>query len=106
MGGAGNVLHLEPDGADLQIDEGVRGVRLESVAIGLFGGGKTLGVNIFNEYTQLQIDLIAIERKAVERLHHEGKVSEEILRKIEKELAAMFSSLSAMRRPSVLSTAS
>ncbi|MFI5219926.1 MAG: Na+/H+ antiporter [Bacteroidia bacterium] len=51
-----------------------------------FGGGKTLGVNVFNEYTQLQLDLIGVERKTVERLHREGKSSEEILRKIEKEL--------------------
>jgi CPA1 family monovalent cation:H+ antiporter len=51
-----------------------------------FGDGKTLGVNVFNEYTQLQLDMITIERKAVERLHREGKSSDEILRKIEKEL--------------------
>jgi monovalent cation/hydrogen antiporter len=51
-----------------------------------FGDGKTLGVNVFNEYTQLQIDMIAVERKAVERLHQQGKASEEILRKLEKEL--------------------
>ena len=30
--------------------------------------------------------MIAVERKTVERLHREGKASEEILRKIEKEL--------------------
>ena len=51
-----------------------------------FGDGKTLGVNVFNEYTQLQIDMIAVERQTVERLHRQGKTSEEILRKIEKEL--------------------
>ena len=51
-----------------------------------FGDGKTLGANVFNEYTQLQIDMIAVERKTVERLHREGKSSDEILRKIEKEL--------------------
>ncbi|MGZ5135892.1 MAG: hypothetical protein ACXWCG_12115, partial [Flavitalea sp.] len=51
-----------------------------------FGDGKTLGVNVFNEYTQLQIDMIAVERQTVERLHREGKTSDEILRKIEKEL--------------------
>ncbi|HKR05672.1 MAG TPA: Na+/H+ antiporter [Bacteroidia bacterium] len=51
-----------------------------------FGAGKTLGVNVFNEYTRLQIDLISVERKAVEKLHRQGKASEEILRKIEKEL--------------------
>ena len=51
-----------------------------------FAAGKTLGINVFNEYTQLQLDLIGIERKTVEKLHLEGKSSEEILRKIEKEL--------------------
>jgi Na+/H+ antiporter len=51
-----------------------------------FGNGKTLGGNIFNEYTKLQIDLIAVERRSVERLHQQGKTSEEILRKLEKEL--------------------
>jgi CPA1 family monovalent cation:H+ antiporter len=51
-----------------------------------FAGGKVLGVNVFNEYTKLQIELIGVERKIVERLHREGKTSEEILRKMEKEL--------------------
>jgi CPA1 family monovalent cation:H+ antiporter len=51
-----------------------------------FGAGKTLAGNIFNEFTQLQMDLITVERKKVEQLHLQGKTSEEILRKIEKEL--------------------
>ncbi len=51
-----------------------------------FGDGRTLGASVFNEYTQLQIDMIAIERQTVENLHREGRSSEEILRKIEKEL--------------------
>ncbi|MGZ8511131.1 MAG: Na+/H+ antiporter [Chitinophagaceae bacterium] len=51
-----------------------------------FGNGQTLGVNVFNEYTQLQIDMIAVERQTVERLHRQGKTNEEVLRKIEKEL--------------------
>ncbi|TMI62778.1 MAG: Na+/H+ antiporter [Bacteroidetes bacterium] len=51
-----------------------------------FGKGETLGGNIFNEYTQVQIDMIGVERKTLERLHHQGKASEEIIRKIEKEL--------------------
>lgn len=51
-----------------------------------FGKGKTLDGNIFNEYSKLQIDLIAVERQALERLHKQGKTSEEILRKIEREL--------------------
>lgn len=42
--------------------------------------------DIFNEFSQLQIDVIAVERKRLTSLHHEGKVSEEIIRKMEKEL--------------------
>ena len=51
-----------------------------------FAGGKTLPVNIFNEYTKLQIEVIGIEREKLEQLHKSGMASEEILRKIEKEL--------------------
>jgi CPA1 family monovalent cation:H+ antiporter len=51
-----------------------------------FGKGKTLAGNIFNEFTKLQIDLLTIERKAIETMHRTGKASEEILRKIEREL--------------------
>jgi CPA1 family monovalent cation:H+ antiporter len=51
-----------------------------------FGKGETLAVNIFNDFTQLQIDLINIERKKIEELHRHGTASEEILRKIEREL--------------------
>jgi Na+/H+ antiporter len=51
-----------------------------------FGGGKTLGGNIFNQFTKLQIDLLKIERDAIENMHRSGKASEEILRKIEREL--------------------
>jgi len=51
-----------------------------------FGKGQTLAGNIFNDFTQLQIDLIGTERKTLEGLHRSGKASEEILRKIEREL--------------------
>ncbi len=51
-----------------------------------FGDGKTLNGNIFNEYTQLQIDLIKVERGVLDVLHHGGTTSQEIIRKIEKEL--------------------
>ncbi|MES2429993.1 MAG: Na+/H+ antiporter [Bacteroidota bacterium] len=51
-----------------------------------FGGGQTLKGNTFNEFSQLQIDLISVERKTIEELHRYGKASEEILRKIEREL--------------------
>lgn len=51
-----------------------------------FGKGATLSTNTFNEYSQLQIGLISIERKALSDLHRSGKASEEIIRKIEREL--------------------
>ena len=51
-----------------------------------FGKGKTLAGNIFNEFTKLQLDLLQIERKTIERMHQAGNASEEILRKIEREL--------------------
>jgi hypothetical protein len=50
-----------------------------------FGNGQTLGGNIFKEFTQLQTDLINVERKTLERLHRKSEASEEILRKIERE---------------------
>ena len=34
----------------------------------------------------MQIDLINVERETIERLHKKGDASEEILRKIEREL--------------------
>jgi len=51
-----------------------------------FGKGKTLPGSVFNEFSKMQIDLIAVERKEIEILHRNGNVSEEILRKIEREL--------------------
>ncbi len=51
-----------------------------------FGNGETLSANIFNEYTQLQIDLLNVERKKIEDMHRKGEANEEILRKIEREL--------------------
>jgi len=51
-----------------------------------FGKGKTLAGNIFNEYTQLQIDLLKIERRAIQQMHRNGNASEEIIRKLEREL--------------------
>jgi monovalent cation/hydrogen antiporter len=51
-----------------------------------FGKGQMLKGDVFNEYSQLQIDLIAIERKTLEEMHRHGRASEEILRKIEREL--------------------
>jgi Na+/H+ antiporter len=51
-----------------------------------FGGGKVLSGNIFNEYSKMQIDLITVERKVLAQMHRSGQTSEEIIRKIEKEL--------------------
>jgi monovalent cation/hydrogen antiporter len=53
---------------------------------GYFAGGDQHAANIFNEYSKLQIDLIAVERKSLKQLHLTGEASEEILRKIEREL--------------------
>ncbi|MBK7431567.1 MAG: Na+/H+ antiporter [Bacteroidia bacterium] len=51
-----------------------------------FGKGKQLPQSIFNEFSKMQIDLIKIERNAIESLHRKGMASEEILRKVEREL--------------------
>lgn len=51
-----------------------------------FGKGEALAVDVFNEYTQLQIDLLSVERKMIEEMHRKGMANEEILRKIEREL--------------------
>lgn len=51
-----------------------------------FGKGNTLPGNVFNEFTQLQMDLIRVERDAIAALHKKGAASEEILRKLEREL--------------------
>ena len=51
-----------------------------------FGKGKTLDGNVFNQFTQLQIDLLNVERDSLEKLHRSGKTAEEVLRKIEREL--------------------
>lgn len=51
-----------------------------------FGKGEVIGTEVFNEYTQLQINLITIERQTLDRMHRIGGASEEVLRKIEREL--------------------
>jgi monovalent cation/hydrogen antiporter len=51
-----------------------------------FGKGQTLPGNIFNEFSKMQMDLIGVERKEIQTLHLNGRASEEILRKIEREL--------------------
>ncbi|ANI87853.1 Na+/H+ antiporter [Arachidicoccus ginsenosidimutans] len=51
-----------------------------------FGKGKTLATAVFNQYSQLQIELLNIERNKVQQMHRTGEASDEILRKIEREL--------------------
>lgn len=51
-----------------------------------FGQSDNKPVNIFNEFSQLQIDVIGVERQTLSKLHREGKASEEVIRKIEREL--------------------
>ena len=53
---------------------------------GYFGDKTPTVANIFNEYSKLQIDLIAVERKSLNQLHRTGEANEEIIRKIEREL--------------------
>ncbi len=55
---------------------------------GYFGKetGEAIPENIFNEFSKLQIEVIAEERKTLEHLHKDGKASEVILHKIEREL--------------------
>lgn len=51
-----------------------------------FGNGSMLNGNIFNEYTQLQIELIGVERSSLREMHLAGHTSEAVVRKIEHEL--------------------
>ncbi len=44
------------------------------------------GNEIFNEYSKLELDILSVERRWLLKLTREGKVSEEIIRKIEGEL--------------------
>jgi monovalent cation/hydrogen antiporter len=51
-----------------------------------FGKGQTLPSNVFNEFSKMQIDLIKIERMAINEMHKKGQANDEIWRKIEREL--------------------
>ena len=42
--------------------------------------------NIFNQYSQLEVNIINVERRLLQDMYRKGKVSEEIVRKIEREL--------------------
>lgn len=45
-----------------------------------------VGNDIFNGYSRLELDVLNVERQSLNQLSREGKVSEEIVRKIEREL--------------------
>ncbi|MGN6617814.1 MAG: Na+/H+ antiporter [Ilyomonas sp.] len=51
-----------------------------------FKDGHALQENVFNQFSKMQIDLIGVERKTLQQLHRSGKASEQVLRKIEREL--------------------
>jgi CPA1 family monovalent cation:H+ antiporter len=51
-----------------------------------FGKGQKLPGTIFNEFSKMQIDLLNVERKLLLQLHRKGNASEEIVRKMEREL--------------------
>ena len=42
--------------------------------------------NIFNQYSQLEVKIINVERSLLQDMYHSGKASEEVVRKIEREL--------------------
>jgi Na+/H+ antiporter len=42
--------------------------------------------NIFNQYSQLEVKIINVERTLLQDMYHKGKVSDEVVRKIEREL--------------------
>lgn len=44
------------------------------------------GNEIFNEYPRLELDVLNVERRSLNQLSRDGKASEEIVRKIEREL--------------------
>ena len=51
-----------------------------------FGVEPANASTIFNEFSKLQIELIGVERKTLKQLHLTGEASDEIIRKIEREL--------------------
>lgn len=54
--------------------------------VNYFGKGQVLPASVFNNFSQMQLDLITVERQALIHLHKLGKASEEVVRKMEKEL--------------------
>jgi hypothetical protein len=54
--------------------------------------------NIFNEYSQLEVDFINVERRQLQDMYRKGKVSEEVVRKMERELDLEESRLAMIMR--------
>ncbi len=90
------ILHIE-DHLALLPDELLRNIkskyevkynRLQKTDLpaSYFANGKTLSGGVFNEFTKLQLDLIKVERHTISQMHRQGATSQEILRKIEREL--------------------
>ncbi len=42
--------------------------------------------DIFNRFTELELELIQVERDVIQAMHRQGSASEEVLRKVEREL--------------------
>ncbi len=65
-----------------------RQIQRTELPAGYFGNKKydPAGNDIFNEYSKLELDVLSVERESLKELNRNGKVSEEIARKIESEL--------------------
>ena len=90
------ILHIE-DNLSLIQDELLRNIKSKyevkynrlqrtDLPANYFANGKTLAGGTFNEYTKLQLDLLKVERSTISKMHRQGTISQEILRKIEMEL--------------------
>ena len=69
-------------------DYKLKRIQKTDLPVDYFGKDKLLVTpkNIFNEYSQLEVDILSVERRSLIDLYRKGKVSEEIVRKIEREL--------------------
>ncbi|MEO8415369.1 MAG: Na+/H+ antiporter [Ginsengibacter sp.] len=69
-------------------DYKLKRIQKTDLPVDYFGKDKLLvtPTNIFNEYSQLEVDIIGVERRSLIDLYRKGKVSEAIVRKIEREL--------------------
>ncbi|MGH2563271.1 MAG: Na+/H+ antiporter, partial [Ginsengibacter sp.] len=69
-------------------DYKLKRIQKTDLPVDYFGKDKPIVTpdNIFNEYSRLEVDIIGVERRSLINLYRRGKVSEEIVRKIEREL--------------------